>query len=76
MISNLPDLTNNNDSARRFITAIDEFYDRSVKLVISASAEVDQLYKGKKLAFEFQRTVSRLIEMRSKEYLAKEHKSL
>ena len=76
LISNLPDLTNNNDSARRFITAIDEFYDRSVKLVISASAEVDQLYKGKKLAFEFQRTVSRLIEMRSKEYLAKEHKSL
>ncbi|MDG1250040.1 MAG: cell division protein ZapE [Gammaproteobacteria bacterium] len=76
LISNLPDLTHNNDIARRFITAIDEFYDRSVKLVISASAEVDQLYQGKKLAFEFQRTVSRLIEMRSKEYLAKEHKSL
>ena len=76
LISNLPDLTDNNDSARRFITAIDEFYDRSVKLVISAHAEVDQLYRGKKLAFEFKRTVSRLIEMRSKEYLAKEHKSL
>ncbi len=69
-------LTNNDDLARRFITAIDEFYDRSVKVIISAEASVHDLYKGKRLSFEFQRTVSRLLEMRSHDYLARPHKSL
>ncbi|MFK7794267.1 MAG: cell division protein ZapE [Gammaproteobacteria bacterium] len=76
LISNIPVLTNNDDLARRFITAIDEFYDRSVKVVISAEASVHDLYKGKRLSFEFQRTVSRLLEMRSHDYLARPHKSL
>lgn len=76
LISNIPVLTNNDDLARRFIIAIDEFYDRSVKVIISAEASVHDLYKGKKLSFEFQRTVSRLLEMRSHDYLARPHKSL
>ena len=76
LISNIPVLTNNDDLARRFITVIDEFYDRSVKVIISAEASVHDLYKGKRLSFEFQRTVSRLLEMRSHDYLARPHKSL
>ncbi len=76
LISNIPVLTNKDDLARRFITAIDEFYDRSVKVIISAEADVHDLYKGKRLSFEFQRTVSRLLEMRSHDYLARPHKSL
>ena len=76
LISNIPSLTNKDDLARRFITAIDEFYDRSVKVIISAESPVHDLYKGQKLSFEFQRTVSRLLEMRSHDYLARPHKSL
>lgn len=76
LISDIPVLTNKDDLARRFITAIDEFYDRSVKVIISAEASVQDLYKGKRLSFEFQRTMSRLLEMRSHDYLARPHKSL
>lgn len=76
LISDIPILTNKDDIARRFITAIDEFYDRSVKVIISAEAAVHELYKGQKLSFEFQRTISRLLEMRSHDYLARPHKSL
>ena len=60
-------------SARRFISLVDEFYDRGVKLIIEAEATPGNLYKGQQLIFEFQRTESRLIEMQSLEYLSKEH---
>jgi len=53
------------DVARRFINLIDEFYDRGTRLVISANHLPRYLYTGKRLAFEFERTVSRLEEMRS-----------
>ena len=61
------------NQARRFIALVDEFYDRRVKLIVSAAAAVDSLYSGQRLTFEFDRTVSRLIEMRSTNYLASPH---
>jgi cell division protein ZapE len=63
------------NAARRFISVIDEFYDRGVKAVISAAAAPADLYKGEKLKFEFQRTASRLTEMQSEEYLARAHRA-
>lgn len=73
LISNIPVMGQDNDIAKRFITLVDEFYDRNVKLIVSAEAPPDSLYEGKKLNFEFQRTASRLVEMRSYEYLARQH---
>jgi cell division protein ZapE len=63
------------NQARRFISLVDEFYDRAVKLVVSAAAPVDRLYRGSKLTFEFERTKSRLTEMQSQQYLARQHKA-
>ena len=61
------------NQARRFIALVDEFYDRRVKLIISANADIDSLYRGKRLMFEFDRTASRLVEMQSTDYLALPH---
>jgi cell division protein ZapE len=61
------------DQARRFVALVDEFYDRRVKLIVSAAAEPASLYTGSKLRFEFDRTTSRLIEMQSTDYLAAPH---
>jgi cell division protein ZapE len=63
------------DQARRFISLVDEFYDRNVKLILSAEAAILDLYHGNRLTFEFQRTESRLQEMQSHEYLAREHRA-
>jgi cell division protein ZapE len=62
-----------NDPARRFIALVDEFYDRNVKLVLSAAAPAATLYRGERLAFEFERTRSRLAEMQTHDYLARPH---
>jgi len=61
------------DPARRLISLVDEFYDRGVKLVVSAAAAPGGLYRGERLAFEFRRTASRLVEMQSESYLARAH---
>ena len=63
-----------NDAARRFITLVDEFYDRHVNLVCTAAAAPPALYTGKRLAPAFERCASRLIEMQSADYLAREHR--
>ena len=74
MVSGMPQLAaEHTNAARRFITMIDEFYDRNVKLLLSAETPIDGLYNGRKLAFEFQRTASRLTEMQAHEYLARPH---
>ncbi|EEX67443.1 cell division protein ZapE [Vibrio metoecus] len=64
---------NNDDAARRFIALVDEFYERHVKLIVSAEVAVSELYSHGLLEFEFKRCQSRLIEMQSHDYLAKEH---
>lgn len=75
VISNVPQFTpQTEDAARRFIEMVDEFYDRRVKLVLSAAVPIVDLYDGARLRAEFSRTESRLIEMQSEEYLAAEHR--
>lgn len=75
ILSNVPALgREKDDQARRFVNLVDEFYDRQVKLIISAELPLGELYSTGKLDFVFQRTVSRLLEMQSHEYLAKPHR--
>jgi cell division protein ZapE len=62
------------NEARRFIALVDEFYDRRVNLIVSAAAPIAGIYAGDRLAREFERTRSRLLEMQSVEYLAAEHR--
>lgn len=61
------------DAARRFLALVDEFYERRVKLAISAEAPMSEIYRGERLQFEYQRCLSRLQEMQSEEYLKQAH---
>lgn len=62
------------DIAIRFIYLVDEFYDRNVKLILSAEVPLETLYVGTRSTFAFQRTLSRLLEMQSHEFLTRSHK--
>lgn len=76
VVENIPTISpEQKNEAKRFILLIDTLYDNAVKLIASAAAEPDALYKGREgfEAFEFHRTVSRLMEMRSDAYLALPH---
>ena len=76
IVSNVPVLDRQReDPARRFIALVDEFYDRRVKLIVSAHVTLDALYQGERLSFEFERCKSRLVEMQSQEYLHSAHLS-
>ena len=75
LVSNVPQFTvYSEDAAKRFVQLVDEFYDRRVKLVLSAAAPITELYDGERLRAEFGRTESRLIEMQSEAYLALPHR--
>ena len=75
MVANVPQFTvYSEDPAQRFVQLVDEFYDRHVKLVLSAAAPITELYAGERLRAAFARTESRLIEMGSEEYLALAHR--
>lgn len=74
LLERIPALTpEKEDAARRFINLVDEFYDRKVKLITTADVAPEAMYGGVRLRFEFERTVSRLQEMRTREYLQAEH---
>jgi cell division protein ZapE len=76
ILENIPRMNfDRRNEAKRFITLIDTLYDSHVKLLASAEVEAPELYRAEtgREVFEFDRTVSRLIEMRSEEYLSLPH---
>ena len=76
LVGNVPQLgRSNDDAARRFINMVDEFYDSGVKLILSAEKPIHEIYSEGRLEFEIERTQSRLLEMQSQEYLAREHRA-
>lgn len=73
MIDHIPQFSrNNSNAAKRFIQLVDTLYERGVKLLASFDVNLEDLGADSATAFEFQRCVSRLIEMQSEEYLARE----
>lgn len=77
LVSNVPHLTDFlSEGTRRFIYLVDEFYDRGVKLLLTSEDSIIEIYQGEKLAFEIERTRSRLLEMQSDDYLNEEHRQI
>jgi cell division protein ZapE len=76
MIDGVPTFTRaNSDAAKRFILLVDTLYDRGVKLAASFAAPLDELGQDERTAADFRRTISRLIEMQSADYLRAAHKA-
>ena len=76
VIDNIPQFGRSNPSAaKRFILLVDTLYDRGIKLAASFAVPLDELVAGSATAAEFERTLSRLIEMQSTAYLDAAHKS-
>ncbi len=74
ILENIPKMgAHNRNEAKRFVTLVDALYENKTNLVVSAAATPEDLYDGGDGAFEFERTVSRLMEMRSDDYLGQEH---
>ena len=73
-LSHIPVMSEEQDDvAKRFIHLVDALYDHNVKLVATATTMPDKLYTGRRLAFAFERTKSRLYEMSSKDYMMRPH---
>ena len=76
ILSEIPRMSASMSSeARRFTWLIDVFYDQGVKLLMSAEVEPEELYTTGTLANEFHRTVSRIVEMQSQEYMDREQRT-
>lgn len=76
LLSGVPKMgAGSSNEARRFTWLVDVLYDHRVKLIVSAEVEPNDLYREGHNAHEFVRTVSRLMEMRSREYLAEAHRT-
>jgi cell division protein ZapE len=74
VLSGIPTLSpDNKDKARRFVTLVDALYEHKVTLICSAAAPPETLYPSGIGAFEFQRTVSRLMEMQAEDYITRQH---
>ncbi len=85
LVSNIPQLddhspkdrlraTFNNNRARRFISLVDEMYDRSINIIASFEKDLSEIYLGDEFRFQFNRTCSRLNEMQTKDYMSKPHR--
>jgi len=73
ILENVPEMgAHMRNAAKRFVTLIDALYETRTKLVVSAAVEPQNLYEQGDGVFEFERTVSRLVEMRTEEYLTME----
>ena len=73
-VSNIPLMgQENDDSARRFIALVDECYERNVNLILAMEVDLEKIYSGNRLKEPFKRTISRLEEMRSRDYLSRPH---
>lgn len=75
LLQDIPELSKaRKDEAKRFVTLIDELYEHRTNLICTAEVAPDKLYTEGQGSFEFERTVSRLIEMQSAEYVSGEHR--
>ena len=76
LVSDIPVLSKSKENeTRRFIALVDECYERKVNLIISSEKKIKEIYSGSKLLKPIQRTLSRLEEMKSREFLSLPHLS-